>query len=182
MNWLIFLPQLPATPSSLRVKVWRKMRAAGALGLQNGVWLLPQTPLQERFLNSLLAHIRQEDESANGWILTAQTMDLSTEQDFMACLGAERDEEYSELIEQCAGFLEEVEKESAVGKFTFAELEEAEDDLRKLDRWLRKIQQRDFSGASLREQAGEMCASCRQVCQDFARQVYSRQGVQPGDV
>ena len=34
MKWLLFLSQLPANPSRLRVAVWRKLRAEGALGLQ----------------------------------------------------------------------------------------------------------------------------------------------------
>ena len=57
MEWLLFLSQLPAHPSSLRVNVWRKLRASGALGLQNGVWVLPDQPEQAKFLENLLDSI-----------------------------------------------------------------------------------------------------------------------------
>ena len=40
-TWLVFIPQLPSSPSSLRVLVWRRMRTAGAAALQQGVWVLP---------------------------------------------------------------------------------------------------------------------------------------------
>ncbi len=40
-KWLLFCPQLPATPSSPRVMVWRRMRSAGSVGLDNGLWILP---------------------------------------------------------------------------------------------------------------------------------------------
>jgi len=53
MDWILFLSQLPTNPSSLRVTVWRKMRANGALGLQNGVWMLPDRSEQIHFLQDL---------------------------------------------------------------------------------------------------------------------------------
>lgn len=31
MEWLLFTSQLPASPSRLRVMVWRRMKAAGAV-------------------------------------------------------------------------------------------------------------------------------------------------------
>ena len=61
MNWLLFLSQLPANPSSLRVNVWRKLRAAGALGLQNGVWLLPDNPENAAFLQDLLKMVQSQN-------------------------------------------------------------------------------------------------------------------------
>jgi len=60
MNWLLFLSQLPITPSSLRVNVWRKMRAQGALGLQNGVWILPDEAEQVNFLMELCKMIHKQ--------------------------------------------------------------------------------------------------------------------------
>ena len=53
-TWLVFIPQLPSSPSSLRVLVWRRMRTAGAAALQQGVWVLPQTPEHEQFLREVL--------------------------------------------------------------------------------------------------------------------------------
>jgi hypothetical protein len=58
MNFYMFLSQIPANPSSLRVNVWRKLRAAGALGLQNGVWVLPKGSEQKEFLEGLLETIQ----------------------------------------------------------------------------------------------------------------------------
>src|SRR3546814_16886706 len=39
--WLLLIPQLPATPAYLRVKVWRRLQAIGAAPLKNAVHALP---------------------------------------------------------------------------------------------------------------------------------------------
>ncbi len=66
-KWLLFVSQLPASPSSLRVMVWRRMRASGALGLQNGVWVLPHRQEHERFLQQLLQSFEGWWESLAQW-------------------------------------------------------------------------------------------------------------------
>ncbi len=62
-EWLLFLSQLPAIPSSLRVNVWRRLRDAGATSLQNGVWILPRNTENKIFMQRLLAYVKQNDAS-----------------------------------------------------------------------------------------------------------------------
>lgn len=173
MNWLLFLSQLPATPSSLRVNVWRKLRAVGALGLQNGVWLLPNRPDQVRFLEELLGTIQNQD--ASGQIFTVAPIDDTYEQEILSRFRAERAEEYEEFLERCQEFLAEIEKETAKQKFTFAELEENEQDMQRLTGWLEKIQKRDFTGGQMAQQAVETCEKCRTAFDAFSAEVYRRQ-------
>jgi hypothetical protein len=48
--WLVLMVSLPPHPSSLRVRIWRKLRALGAAALKNSVYLLPFSPENyERF-------------------------------------------------------------------------------------------------------------------------------------
>src|SRR3972149_5956228 len=48
--WLLLILSLPPQPSSIRVKVWRRLQAQGAVALKNSVYLLPFTPENyERF-------------------------------------------------------------------------------------------------------------------------------------
>jgi hypothetical protein len=37
-GWLLFLAQLPSRPSSARVALWRRLRAAGATTMVNSAW------------------------------------------------------------------------------------------------------------------------------------------------
>ena len=173
MNWLLFLSQLPANPSSLRVNVWRKLRAAGALGLQNGVWLLPENSDQSKFLTDLLEAI--QSQGASGQIFTVTPKDETIEQDIITRFRSDRDEEYTEFLEHSLEFLAEIEKESKKQKFTFAELEENEQDFQRLSNWLEKIQKRDFVGGEKAREAAEELEKCRNVFEVFSAEVYNRQ-------
>lgn len=174
MEWLLFLPQLPASPSTLRVMVWRRMRAAGALGLQNGVWILH--PSQEDFLKELEIYLKEHGAESYSLRTTAQRS-LSDEK-IITRLRAERDEEYREFCEKCDDLLAELYKETQIEKFTFAELEETEEEVQKLQVWLAKIQRRDVVGAPLAKQAQQDKQKCEQALTDFAQQVYRHQGIQ----
>lgn len=181
MDWLIFLPQLPASPSTLRVMVWRRMRAAGALGLQNGVWILPHTPGLKDHVEKLEGYLAEHQASSYTFVVSA--LNPSIEQEVVGRLQVERDEEYAEFLERCQVLIDELEKESSGEKFTFAELEETEEDLGKLERWWGKIIKRDFFEANRRQAAQDTLEACREAYRVFARQVYIRQGIsQDGEV
>jgi hypothetical protein len=173
MDWLLFLSQLPTHPSSLRVNVWRKLRAAGALGLQNGVWVLPNSPEQVKFLQDLLETI--QSQGASGQILTAAPLNRAIEQDILARFRADREEEYTEFLERSQDFLAEIQKETEKQKFIFAELEENEQDLQRLENWLAKIRRRDFTGGEKAQQAAAAFESCRRAFEVFSSEIYHRQ-------
>jgi len=173
MKWLLFLSQLPANPSSLRVNVWRKLRAAGALGLQNGVWLLPHEEEQTKFLEELLATI--QEQGASGQIFTVSPINETIEQGLLSRFRSDREEEYTEFIERSQDFLDEIQKESKIQKFTYAELEENEQDLQRLVNWLEKIQKRDFTGGDKARKAADFLAKCRMVFEAFSDETYKCQ-------
>jgi ChrB-like protein len=174
-SWLVFFPQTPATPSSLRVLVWRRLQQAGALNLQGGAWMLPRTKEQERVLQTLLTEMEQQGGS--GFFLEARAPSHVIQAELIDRFQAERAKEYQEFGERCQQFLQEIEKETHAHKFTFAELEENEQDLLKLTRWVRKIGQRDFFPNAKSLQAQEHMSQCRQALQTFTTSVYEQEGL-----
>lgn len=40
-RWVLFMPTIPAKPASVRVKIWRRLQAVGAIGLRGSVYALP---------------------------------------------------------------------------------------------------------------------------------------------
>lgn len=40
-RWVLFMPTIPSKPASLRVKIWRRLQAIGAVGLRGSVYVLP---------------------------------------------------------------------------------------------------------------------------------------------
>ena len=43
-RWLLFVHQLPSTPSNLRVRTWRRLQQLGAVPVKQAVYVLPDTP------------------------------------------------------------------------------------------------------------------------------------------
>lgn len=175
MKWLLFTSQLPTSPSSLRVMVWRRMKAAGAVSLQNGVWVLPHTQEQERIVDDLLSYLHEQ--GADGQSFAATPLSDKVEKDLVQRFRGLRDEEYAELIERCQGLLVELAKETKKKKFTFAELEENEDDLQKLKSWLARIQTRDLVGGERAAEAVRSVEACKKVLEVFADHVYSQEQI-----
>jgi len=177
LTWALLVPQVPAVPSSARVQLWRHLRAAGALSIQNGVWVLPFTPAHEQLLRDELASIVRQ--GGTGLLFRAEVADGDDAhgEDLVTRFRAERDQEYAEVCERCQALRAELVRETQAGKHTFAELEENEHDLAKLDRWLAQIQARDFFTASRASAARSALAACRADLAAFAAAVYQREGL-----
>jgi len=175
-GWLLLLVQLPSSPSSARVALWRRLRAIGATGLVNGAWVLPQAAPHAEFFEKLLETVRKQGGA--GFVLAVSPAPADVSDEITHRFRADRSREYDEFAEQGSAFLNEISKETGAAKFTFAELEEREQDLEKLTRWLAKIQARDFFPDERSAQAEEMLAGCRRALTGFSGGVYAAEGAQ----
>lgn len=57
-RWLIFVHQLPATPSNLRVQTWRRLQQFGAIPRKQSVYVLPDTPNTREDLEWLSTQVK----------------------------------------------------------------------------------------------------------------------------
>ncbi len=175
IEWLLFTAQLPTTPSSLRVGVWRKLSDSGAVNLQSGLWILPRTDENRQFLERLLGYVKHHEASGQIFIVQGLTQDIHA--DILNRFESSRDQEYEEFLEQCEKFLAELENESSHQKFTFAELEENEQNLVRLRKWFARIQKRDFFKAEKSQVAAAAFQNCRKKLQTFTHQVLTKEGI-----
>jgi len=156
-GWLLLLIQLPSTPSSVRVALWRRLRAAGATTMVNSAWLLPDTVSHAELFEQLRQNIIRQ--RGTGFVLNVPSLPPEATETVVQLFRADRAREYDEFAERCSALLEEISKETRAEKYTFAEMEESEQDLEKLTRWLAKIQARDFFPDGRGEQATAALAS-----------------------
>ncbi len=153
------------------------MRAVGATSVPNGAWVLPASNEHNRLFGQLAETVRAQGGHATVMIARAAEGDATIVTHFQA----DRAREYAELRERFQGFLDEIEKERAAGKFTFAELEELEDDYEKLAAWNAKILARDFFPDEEGEAAESTLNRCAVARDAFAQAVYAREGLQSAD-
>jgi hypothetical protein len=170
MAWLLMTYRIPPEPAARRIAVWRRLKAMGAVYLQNGVCLLPRTDDHVRRLKML----ENEISEARGECVILETVALDPAQEakVIARFRADRDEAYAEFLDKCDDFEREVAKEITAGHFTYAELEENDADLGKLRDWLARIEKLDFYGAARAGEARARLAACEAVLDDYARRVF----------
>ncbi len=169
-NWLLLVYKVPPEPARKRVALWRRLKGLGAVYLQNGVCVLPKTDDHARRLKMLENEIAQM--GGESVILETVALDRSQEEKVVARFNADRDEEYREFIAKCADFEAEIAKETAASHFTYAELEENDVELKKLQSWLEKIRKIDFYGATLVAEAKKRLRNCEALLDAYAQRVF----------
>jgi hypothetical protein len=145
------------------------LKSLGAVYLQNSVAALPTSALGERALRTL----RNEIEGMGGSAQLLKADALAGHDDLVMVYNEARDEEYAEVISRCTDFLAEIESETQASHFTYAELEENDEDLAKLRSWFNKIAARDVLGARRRGDVEEALAAADVALEGFAERVYS---------
>jgi DNA-binding transcriptional regulator PaaX len=170
-GWLLLIYRIPSEPTRLRAAVWRRLKGLGAIYLQNSAAALPASTANERALRKLHHDILQMSGTAS--LLSCSV--LVGEQDVLAAFQTARDDEYEEIVDKCQDFFGQVAKEYTAEHFTFAELEENEEDLVKLRNWLAKVTDRDVFGAPGRVAALTAVAECERVLEEYAARVYAEQ-------
>ena len=168
LGWLLILVHVPSQPSKHRVAVWRELRRTGAVPLSPGTWLVPAHPAFDAGLakaRSLVA------KSEGKWtLIDASPRDGADT--FRAAFEMARAEEWAEFIADCAKFEQEIAKEIARKKFTFAELEEEEQSLERLRRWYRGLKSRDVLRLPQASEASERLARCVTALEEYSSLVY----------
>lgn len=170
-DWLLLIYRVPSEPSRLRSAVWRRIKSLGAIYLQNSAAALPASVGAERALRRL----RSEILDMGGTAVLMSCAVLAGGPEVHAAFQAARNDEYEEIVDRCEDFQAQVKKEHIAEHFTYAELEENEVDLVKLQKWLARVRQRDVFGADGREAAEAALARCGQALEDYAARVYAEE-------
>ncbi|MEW6637555.1 MAG: Chromate resistance protein ChrB, partial [Actinomycetota bacterium] len=76
-RWLLLIYRIPREPSRPRVAVWRKLKALGALYLQDGVAALPEDAATREQLEWLQVRIEEAGGEATIWEASANTVSES---------------------------------------------------------------------------------------------------------
>lgn len=103
-EWIALLHQLPTKPPYLRVKIWRRLQAIGAVAIKNAVHVLPKRPEHEATFLELLTEI-----VANGGeaiLIEAGLIAGMTDADVQGLFDDARNTDYDEITQSARRLLE----------------------------------------------------------------------------
>jgi hypothetical protein len=139
-RWLLLIHQLPAKPAYLRVKVWRRLQALGAVAVKNAVYALPANEQTQEDFEWVLKEITEGGGEA--LICEAQLIDGVSDREVRSLFTAARDEDYEAIAKEARVLAEALNAMTQV---------EGRAQLRRLKAKLAQVVAIDFFGANGRE-------------------------------
>jgi len=136
---LLLLVGLPPTPSSLRVRVWRRLRSLGAVPLKRSAYLLPDTPERYEDFQWLAQEIQREGGEAT--LIRVQQIENVTHEDVLRLFHEPRDQDYRQLAVRYRKVLQSLDRKSA------AKSTRVRDELARLAKDHQRIRDIDFFDA-----------------------------------
>jgi len=128
---LLLIVSLPPNPSSLRVRVWRRLRAIGAVALKRTVHLLPDTPDHYELFQWLAQEIQRAGGEAT--LLRVEQIENMTSGEIVQLFHEARNADYRRLGGRYRKLLQGLDRKSAASNpRVLAELAQLQRDYEKL--------------------------------------------------
>ncbi len=138
-QFLLLIVSLPPSPSSLRVRVWRRLRALGAVALKRTVYLLPDTPDNYEQFQWLGQEIQRE--GGETILLRVDQIENMSPTDIVRLFHEARDPEYRQLAARYRKLMQTLERKSAAASGR------VDRDLAQLQKDFQKLRELDFFDA-----------------------------------
>ena len=144
--WLLLIHQLPAKPAYLRVKIWRRLHALGAVAVKNSVYALPTGERTQEDFAWLLKEV--VEGGGEGMICEAKLIDGLSDDAVRQLFNSARAAEYDALGKAARSLAH-----ALGGKLDQSGRSDANARLKRLKAELARIFAIDFFGANGREAA-----------------------------
>jgi len=96
LRWLLLLHRLPTRPAYLRVKIWRRLQAVGAVPIKNTVYGLPAGPDAREDLSWLLREIQRG--GGDGCLWEGQMLEGLNDTQLKALFDEARNADYAAIV------------------------------------------------------------------------------------
>ena len=136
---LLLLVGVPPTPSSLRVRVWRRLRSLGAVPLKRSAYLLPDTPERYEDFQWLAQEVQRDGGDAT--LVRVQQIENVSPADVLQLFHEPRDQDYKHLATRYRKLLQSLDRKTA------ATSTRVHDELARLSKDHQRIREIDFLGA-----------------------------------
>ena len=110
-EWLLLVYQLPAKPSNIRVRTWRRLLQVGAVGLKNSAYVLPNTPQAKEDFEWIKAEIAAVKGQAN--LFLADHLDAATQEEIATAFRAARQSDFRRIQRESTKLLSAIKRRPA---------------------------------------------------------------------
>ena len=160
-RWLLLIHQIPAKPAYLRVKIWRRLQALGAVTVKNAVYALPASDQAQEDFEWVLKEICEGGGEA--MICEARLIDGLSDQEVRALFNTAREEDYDLLAKDARTLADTLRQNptadaKAEAKAQFAKLKARADQVLAID----------FFGANGREALDGLLGGLEKLLKDEA--------------
>jgi hypothetical protein len=167
VKWLALGYNVPINPSKNRVYVWRKLREYGAEYFKQGVALLPKSAQSLAQLRSLAAKIL--DMGGEASLVEMKFLDLRDEQVMIARFHSQSEDEYLELIRDCANLMDNIQNN------LFPTQAERAERMKKIMKRAGKVKSRDYfrtaAHSAVSDPLSELAGDMTRTAGELARQL-----------
>jgi len=174
-KFIVLVYRMPAKPTAGRVAVWRLLKKAGAVYLQDSVCVFPDLASVRRDLAPVLERI--DEKNGNYHLLPLRKLPEDEERKVINLLRDQASKHYLEIVEDCeVNFTKEIEFEHFRENYTYEEAEEIRMDFEKLSMWFDRVQARDWFDAPHRDEAHKWLRRCERMLEGFEGKVFELHG------
>ncbi len=150
-KWLLLIHQIPPKPGYLRVKIWRRLQALGAVAIKNSVYVIPRNEQTLEDFQWLLREIVQAGAEAS--ICAASFVEGLTDDQVEGLFRTARDADYGQIADEAKVVLDTAPPGASMTDEDRSELEAA---LARLKKRFSVVANLDFFGAQGREAASTL--------------------------
>lgn len=161
-NWTLLVYKIPSQPTRLRLQIWRKLQAMGALYLQNAVCLLPARP----DLDENLHYVTQMIEETGGTCYLFSTSALLPGSDarLIGEFQAIADDKIAEIVQRLEAIQTRLEAAA-----TPSDLERVEGDLKRERISYLRARRQAYFGSTREAEADERLDALKRALDDLYR-------------
>jgi len=145
-SWLLLVHQLPANPAYLRVKIWRRLQALGAIPIKNAVHALPMNEGTQEDFEWLSREISEGGGEAV--LCEARLIDGISDEDVRRLFDETRDAEYGEITKEAMSIAKSLRPKPKIEAMS-----ELRSQVARLRKRLADVASIDFFGAIGRQKA-----------------------------
>ncbi|WP_027415610.1 Chromate resistance protein ChrB [Aneurinibacillus terranovensis] len=158
MNWVVFIYKVPSTPTKYRAYLWREIKKLGAIYLQDGVCVVPDSDDTHLFIGSLAEKVNEFGGQEYTFLST--TFSKEKNEEMIRQFNIARNQEYQELIPRVHR-IQEYFQEEEDWEFSESQARKIREEFQKLLRQFQAIETRDYFEADAGRKLQLMINECR---------------------